>query len=172
MYPANAETSDELGPYHIEITINEYRMNLSSLELARIILHEIIHAELFVAIYEKGGSPIDANFEANFNNYVNKYSEEGNSVIHHNYMAEKLAGKIGNVLKSIHPYLGKEQFLYDVNVDNGPIKWILPTDFYVGLAWKGLQETDMWRYNLPNRDVYIAYQDLASSKLNNFCYSN
>lgn len=111
MTAANAETNDDLGPYHIQITINKDRVNLSSLELARIILHEMIHAELFVANFHKGGSPVDGDFEANFNLYIQKYFNEGSAGIQHNYMAEHMVNKIGSVLSQIHPYLGKQQFL-------------------------------------------------------------
>ena len=170
MVAANAETDDKLGPYHIQITINKDRLNLSSLELARIILHEMIHAELFVANFQKGGSSIDGNFEANFNTYIKKYYGEGNSVIHHNYMAEQMVNKIGAVLSQIHTHLGKQQFLNDPNVKNGFPKG-LPSNFYIGLAWSGLQATDKWRYNLPERTSYERYQDIAFKSLKNECNS-
>jgi hypothetical protein len=171
MTAANAETNDDLGPYHIQITINKDRVNLSSLELARIILHEMIHAELFVANYHKGGSSIDGDFEANFNTYIQKYYPDGNAVIHHNYMAENMVNNMSIVLSLIHSNLGKQQFLnapiIKSNFPNG-----LPSDFYRGLAWSGLQATDMWRYNLPERNSYERYQDLANAALSNDCNSN
>ena len=171
MTAANAETSDELGPYHIQITINQNRVNLGSLELARIILHEMLHAELFVANFHKGGTPIDGDFEANFNMYIEKYYNEGSPGIHHNYMAEQMVDKIGSVLSQIHPYLGKQEFLNDPLVKQGFPKG-LPTDFYKGLAWSGLKATDKWRYNLPDRSSYEKYQDIADASLKNECNAN
>lgn len=168
MTAANAETNDDLGPYHIQITINKDRVNLSSLELARIILHEMIHAELFVANFHKGGSPIDGDFEANFNTYIQKYYPDGNAVIHHNYMAENMVNNMSIVLSLIHSNLGKLQFLNDPNVKNAFPNG-LPSDFYKGLAWSGLQATDMWRYRLPERTNYEDYQKLALDNLNNDC---
>lgn len=171
MEAANAETSDEMGPYHIQITINKGRLNLGSLELARIILHEMIHAELFVANYHKGGSPIDGNFEANFNLYMEKYRLEGNSVIQHNYMAENMVNKIGSVLSSIHTNLGKQQFL-----DHPETKKVFrngfDSNFYKGLAWKGLHSTDKWNYNLPERTDFVNFQKLADVALSNDCNTN
>ncbi|GAB2478268.1 hypothetical protein [Algoriphagus taiwanensis] len=168
MTAANAETSDDLGPYHIQITINKDRVNLSSLELARIILHEIVHAELFVANFHKGGSSIDGNFEANFNTYIQRHYGEGNSVVHHNYMAENIVNKMATTLSLIHSNLGKQQFLNHPETkmvfQNG-----FDSNFYKGLAWKGLHSTDMWKYNLPERNSFEQYQDLANAALSNDC---
>jgi hypothetical protein len=172
MEAANAETNDDDGPYRIQIVINEERVNLGSLELARIILHEIIHAELFVANFHKGGSPIDGNFQANFNMYMETYHKGGNSVIQHNYMAEKMVDKMANVLSQIHSTLGKDQFISDPDVIAEFQNKRMPSDFYKGLAWSGLQSTDMWKYNLPARNTYLKYQELADAKLNNECNSN
>lgn len=131
----------------------------------------MIHAELFVANYHKGGSSIDGDFNANFNTYIKKYYNEGYPGIHHNYMAENLVNKIGTALSFIHPNLGKQQFLNNPIVKNGFPNG-LPSDFYRGLAWSGLQATDMWRYNLPERNSYERYQDLANAALSNDCNSN
>lgn len=90
--------------------------------------------------------------------------------MYHNYFAEQIVNKIGDVLSQIHPYLGKEKFLIDPNTinvfPNG-----LPSDFYKGVAWSGLQSTDKWRYNLPERNSYERYQDIASKLLKNECRS-
>jgi len=166
---ANAETNNDLGPYKIQIIINEDRVNLSSLQLATIILHEIIHAELFVANFHKGGSPIDADFEYNFNQYVEKYSEGGNSNIQHNYMAEKMVSKMASILSAIHPYLGKTEFQNNPNVKAVFTSRFITAKFYTALAWAGLHWTDKWRYDLPERNTYQEYQSLASENLNNEC---
>jgi len=169
MTAANAETSDELGPYRIQITINEERVNLSSLELAKIILHELIHAELFVANFHKGGSPIDGDFQANFNTYMKTYHKEGNSVTQHNYMAEKMVDKMAQVLSQIHPSLGKNEFVNDPEVKLVFLNKRMPSNFYTALAWSGLHSTDKWKFSLPERYTYEKYQQLANAKLNNEC---
>ncbi|MHA7129558.1 hypothetical protein [Algoriphagus namhaensis] len=163
---ANAETSDELGPYRIEITLNQNRLNRNSLELARTILHELIHAELYNAIFHKNGSPIDNNFEANFSKYVALYS--GDTEVQHNYMAENMVGKMAHVLSQIHANLGKESFLNDPNVQAAFPKG-LPRDFYHGIAWGGLKWTDKWGYDLPSRNTYINYQEFGNESLKNEC---
>jgi hypothetical protein len=166
---ANAETSDDLGPYRIEITINQSKLERNSLEMARTILHEIIHAELFVAIYHKNGSPIDGNFESNFAKYISLYS--GDTEIHHNYMAENMVDKMASVLSQIHSSLGKQSFLSDPDVIAAFPKG-LPSDFYHGIAWNGLKWTDLWRYNLPDRVSYEKYQKVGAENLTDNCNSN
>jgi hypothetical protein len=168
MTAANAETDDSLGPYNIQITINKDIVNSSSLELARIILHEMVHAELFVANFHENGSSIDGNFNANFNTYIQKYSKGGDAKIQHNYMAEKIVNKIGAVLSQVHGNLGKQAFINNPNVKNAFPKGI-PSDFYKGLAWAGLHESDKWKYNLPEREIYKKWQQLASDNLDKEC---
>lgn len=171
MTAANAETDDSLGPYNIQITINKNIVNSNSLELARIILHEMVHAELFVANFHANGSSIDGDFNANFNNYIQKYSKGGDAEIQHNYMAEKIVNKIGAVLSQVHGNLGKQAFLNNPNVKNAFPKGI-PSDFYNGLAWAGLNKTDKWRNNLPERNIFEKWQDLADKNLTNDCKPN
>jgi len=163
---ANAETSDDLGPYRIEITLNEDRLGRNSLEMARTILHELIHAELYNAIFHKNGSPIDNDFEANFSKYVAMY--KGDTEMQHNYMAENMVGKMAGVLSQIHTHLGKQSFLNDPNVKAAFPKG-LPSDFYHGIAWSGLKWTDKWRYDLPSRNTYVNYQEVGNENLNNEC---
>ncbi|WP_439488954.1 hypothetical protein [Algoriphagus sp.] len=165
---ANAETNDQYGSNNIVITINAARLNRGSLEMARTILHEIIHAELYVAIGDKNGTALDANFEYNFNKYVELYYKEGDAGIHHNYIAEKIVSRITDVLRQIHPYLGKQEFLNHPDVKNAFPNG-LPSDFYRGMAWEGLRWTDKWRYNLPDRLKYEEYLKVAENKMYDGC---
>lgn len=171
MTAANAETDDSLGPYNIQITINKNIVNSNSLELARIILHEMVHAELFVANFHANGSSIDGNFNANFNTYIQKYSKGGDAAIQHNYMAEKIVNKIGAVLSQVHGNLGKQAFLNNPNVKNAFPKGV-SSDFYTALAWSGLHESDKWKYNLPEREIYKKWQELADKNLTDDCKTN
>lgn len=69
-------------------------------------------------------------------------------------------------LIQILPNLGKKEFLENPNVKaafpNG-----LPRDFYQGLSWSGLKWTDKWRYDLPKRNDYLEYQQIAGDNLSN-----
>ncbi|SFT73280.1 hypothetical protein SAMN04489724_1898 [Algoriphagus locisalis] len=160
---AAAETNDFYGFNNIVITINSTQLNRGSLEIAHTILHEIIHAELYVAIGNKKGTAIDANFEYNFNKYVELYYKEyGDADVHHNYMAEKIVDRMSDVLKLIHPYLGKQEFLNDPEVKKA-YPHGLPPDFYKGMAWNGLKWTDKWRYDLPERYSMEKYQSFAAN---------
>lgn len=138
---ANAETNDKLGPYHIEITLNQNKVGRNSLEMARTILHELIHAELFVAIYLKKGSPVDGNFEYNFSKYLEEYSYVTSA--QHNYMAENLVSRIAIELQRIHPYLGLDEFRKSEVIKLAYPKSIVNPDFYKVLAWQGLLDTSV-----------------------------
>ncbi|WP_026951956.1 hypothetical protein [Algoriphagus mannitolivorans] len=61
---ANAETDGRTyGHNNIVITFNIDKVNnMKSLEVARVLLHEIIHAEIFNAVGEKRGSILIGNF--------------------------------------------------------------------------------------------------------------
>ncbi|MDE0561526.1 hypothetical protein OU792_16130 [Algoriphagus sp. NF] len=166
---ANAETNDDLGPYHIQIILNQNRLGRNSLEMARTFLHEMIHAELFRAIFHKNGTPLDRNFEANFAKYMLLY--KGDAAIHHNYMAENMVNKMASVLSQIHSHLGKQSFLNDPDVIAAFPKG-LPSGFYHGIAWNGLKWTDKWRYNLPERSSYEKYQKVGADNLTDNCNSN
>ncbi|WP_187328778.1 hypothetical protein [Echinicola rosea] len=165
--PRNAETDDSLGPYHIQITLNQDLLDRSSLSLARTILHEMIHAELFVAVFHGGGSPIDGNFNSNFERYVEKYI--GSTVKQHNYMAENMVSDMAEVLQGIHSNLGKINFLSNQDVKKEFPLGNIPFDFYKAMAWKGLKSTDKWKYHLPERGLMEKYQDLADDYLTKDC---
>lgn len=143
-WEVNAYTDPTLIPYRIEITLNEKKLNRGALEIARTILHEIIHAEIMVANDTKKPFSFDPDFTANYNRYKENYEGYFQS---HNYMADYLIGKMADVLREIHPYLGKSDF--ESNSDAMAIfpRGLAPPDYYKALAWIGLKDTEEWEQN-------------------------
>ena len=131
---------------------------MSSLEAARVLLHEIIHAEIFNAVGQKRGSLLIGNFQHNFEEYKRLYDFD--SQIHHNFMAEYLVEKMAKVLKEIHPLLGASEFYKSLGGASYWPKGIDP-NFYSAIAWHGLWDTKEWiDMNHEKRDVLQKLQDL------------
>lgn len=71
-------------------------MGRSALEVARTILHEIIHVEIYGAINTNSPTTEDLSFRDTFEEYTKRYS--GNNAIHHNLMADKFVKYMADVL--------------------------------------------------------------------------
>lgn len=128
---ANAETSVQANNELINITINKnYIAKASPISLARTMLHEAIHAEIFRKI-------ISANFQIDPNNFPGiwyywvKYkngNNDGNDY-QHNQMADFYRGKIIAGLKQFDAKRGETH-----------------TEFqYQALSWGGLYGTRPWQ---------------------------
>ncbi|GAB2478242.1 hypothetical protein GCM10027164_04350 [Algoriphagus taiwanensis] len=158
---ASAETDGTTyGHNNIVITFNEKKVNnMSSLGVARVLLHEIIHAEIYNAVGEKRGSLLVGNFQNNFEEYKKLYPNN-NSLQQHNFMADYIVEKIAKTLQEIHPLLGASEFYQKVGGTTRWQKGINPT-FYTAIAWHGLNSTKEWnemKYN--DRKVLQDLQDL------------
>ncbi len=141
---ANAETDGTTyGHNNIIITLNERKVNdMKSLEVARVILHEIIHAEIYNAVGQKRGSLLVGNFQNNFEEYKRLYPKDDTQQ-QHNFMADYIVGKIAKTLQEIHPLLGASEFYNAVGGSSRWPKGINPT-FYTAMAWHGLNSTKEW----------------------------
>jgi hypothetical protein len=141
---ASAETDGvTFGHNNIIITFNKNKVNnLSSLEAARVLLHEIIHAEIFNAVGQKRGSLLIGNFQHNFEEYKRLYPKN-DAQQQHNFMADYIVGKIAKTLHEIHPLLGASEFYNAVGGSSRWPKGINPT-FYTAMAWHGLNSTKEW----------------------------
>ena len=78
---------------------------MKSLEAARVILHEIIHAEIYNAVGQKRGTLLVGNFQNNFEEYKRLYPKDDTQQ-QHNFMADYIVGKIAKTLQEIHPLFG------------------------------------------------------------------
>jgi hypothetical protein len=127
----------------IEITFNQDRINRSALEVARTIVHEMIHAEMFRALNTQGLADSDLSFKETFEEYTRQFF--GDEDIHHSYMADYWVDKMADMLELIHPqlgYLGLNDFLSPWAYPTG-----IPKDFYKALAWEGLKDEDVRAWN-------------------------
>ena len=134
----NGETDYNLGLPMVTITLdNGASDNRPSLSVARTILHEAIHAEIFRKIKTTSGMSYDsstrtwklpngsrAHFPTLFDFY-NKYPDNP----HHNYMAVFYRAAMVEGLKEYAKEIGKTY----------------PESLYQDLAWVGLHESDAWK---------------------------
>jgi hypothetical protein len=140
---ANGQTWYKGPNQPIEITFNVDRMNRSALEVARTIVHEMIHAEMYRALNTQGLEDSDLSFKETFEEYTRQFF--GDEDIHHSYMADYWVDKMANMLELIHPqlgYLGLNDFLSPWAYPTG-----IPKDFYKALAWEGLKDEDVRAWN-------------------------
>lgn len=122
-------------PMHI--TINEQNFHTrSSLEVARTILHEMLHADFYRALNTSDPDGQDMQFRDTFDSYVKMYMGTGDQ--HHNLMANEYLDVMADILADIHKsldYAEFSEFMKDV-YPNG-----IPKSFYKSLAWEGLDGT-------------------------------
>ncbi len=137
---SNGQTSYKGPNQPIEITFNQDRINRSALEVARTIVHEMIHAEMFRALNTQGLADSDLSFKETFEEYTRQFF--GDEDIHHSYMADYWVDKMADMLELIHPQLGKSSFEDHMNYSGGYPNGI-PKDFYKAIAWEGLMDEDV-----------------------------
>ena len=137
---SNGQTSYKGPNQPIEITFNQDRINRSALEVARTIVHEMIHAEMFRALNTQGLADSDLSFKETFEEYTRQFF--GDEDIHHNYMADYWVNKMADMLELIHPQLGKSSFEDHMNYSEGYPNGV-PKDFYKAIAWEGLMDEDV-----------------------------
>ena len=127
-----------------EITINSNTLNRPDLLIAKTIIHELVHAEINVALRNKGQTVLDNNFAANFDKFINVMYGTNNTQgdLHHKYMAENLLSTMGAALMDVHKNYFPEDFqkLNNYLKINGYPKGV-SLDFYVNLCWQGLEGT-------------------------------
>ncbi len=137
---SNGQTSYKGPNQPIEITFNQDRINRSALEVARTIVHEMIHAEMFRALNTQGLADSDLSFKETFEEYTRQFF--GDEDIHHSYMADYWVDKMADMLELIHPQLGKSSFENYMNYSEGYPNGV-PKDFYKAIAWEGLMDEDV-----------------------------
>lgn len=130
----NAKTSPPSN-YIITIRINSNNLNRPNLSIARTIIHETIHAEMFrkiLSIIDNGGDLeglsrgqwISKLSNGDYPGIFDYYSRYGVNGMQHEQMAAHYISTISNYLKQFQPGLSQE--IYD------------------SLAWVGLKETTAW----------------------------
>jgi len=144
---ANGQVENKYGDYHITINSAQSNLGRPDLLVARSILHELVHAEIYAALKANGLTPLDNNFISNYNQLIGKYAsdnpEEWAGEQQHKYMAENLLYTMGAALMDYHKtymlqdYQGLASYM---NYAGGYPKGI-PIDFYINLFWNGFNGT-------------------------------
>lgn len=146
----NAETTEPIN-YLINITINENNLNRPSLDIARTLIHEIIHAEIFRKLLSVAGQPnipwsnefiisIKDNYPGLYDYYLRfQYNipvgQEATSA-QHEAMAQHYRGIIKNALQQFD------------NSSNSQ-------ETYDALSWVGLGGTTAWNNLSSNEKMNI-----------------
>jgi hypothetical protein len=127
-----------------EIAINSNKLDRPDLLIAKTIIHELVHAEINVALKNNGQTVLDNNFAANFDKFINVTYGTNNlqGDLDHKYMAENLLSTMGAALMDVHKNYFPEDFqkLNNYLKINGYPKGV-SLDFYVNLCWQGLDGT-------------------------------
>ncbi|MBO9585358.1 MAG: hypothetical protein J7574_14440 [Flavobacterium sp.] len=134
----------------IEIEISTSRVNARApIEVARIILHEYIHAD----IYRKLGTVLATNVEnLDFKETFEKYEGE-----HHSVMAKLYVDSIKESLKQFHQLFPGDIKAYTDYYNEAP-----SDAFYEALAWGGLRDSNVKAWNELSAEKKASIEALAS----------
>ncbi|MEM6737568.1 MAG: hypothetical protein AAF620_16015 [Bacteroidota bacterium] len=154
----------------ITINLNSRKLNRSKLSIARTLLHEMIHAELFSYVIEAGGYDNFQNYALNYNdeflalwNYIDEYHQDG--PWQHEYMADNYVTYIANGLQQLESFFISQSFKnaansgYYFDVLGEEWNW---DNFYEYMAWEGLHLTEQFQTDIVNngiQNIYNIYRD-------------
>lgn len=154
----NAETSPPVN-YMIEITVNTNNLNRPGIDVARTLMHEIIHAEMFRKLLSlsNNNGEIDVTIlnqmltQNNYPGLYDYYTRYGVNGMQHEQMAAHYINTIVNFLKQYDSTLTQEQ--------------------YEAMAWEGLRGTTAWNLKTTQqqqnlRDTYNNWKSSASINCN------
>jgi hypothetical protein len=120
---ANAATPDKFKNGGVTTTFDSYKFqNSTDLGIARVILHESIHAYL-VALYKDDPTIVNATYPEYFEKYT--MNKANNNIYQHNEFTKSFISDLGVALKEYGEKMG----------------YNLSNQFYNDLAWGGLEET-------------------------------
>ncbi|MBO3118079.1 hypothetical protein J4050_15105, partial [Winogradskyella sp. DF17] len=148
----------------ITISIDENYVNSSTtptLFIAQTIIHEAIHANLYLAIYNfEAGNPVNLPDINDFPAIYEQYRQLTNR--QHEIMAGEFTGLIAQLLQQIHPLLNDQQFIDSLDDYSFSLQ-----DFYTNLAYVGLQGTagyDIYMSNPENAQNYsVGFYDAQAN---------
>ena len=159
--------TDPRVPGEITINLNSQTLNRSQLSIARTLLHEMIHAELFSYVIEAGGYDNFQEYAQNYNDeflalwdYIDTYEDW-----QHEYMADSYITFIADGLQQLESYFISSSFRNAAN--NGYYFDVLGEDwnwddFYNYVAWEGLHKTDQFQTDIVNRGLESKYEEYRS----------
>ncbi len=144
------------GSKTIEIEISTSKVeNRIALDVARTILHEYIHADMYRKLYTSNPTPRDLSFRDTYNEYENG---NFNASSQHESMASLYVLSIRDALKSYHKNVLVGDYNYLSNNGANPI----PDTFYEALAWRGLKNHNVQAWiDLPQSEKDALSQTLS-----------
>lgn len=123
--------------YSITIQINNNRLNRPNLSLARTLIHETLHAQMFRELMDilQNGGDLDgltvrewkeklSTGDPDIYNYYAKYGNDGLNDMQHEQIADNYISTISSFLEEFQPGFAES--------------------IYESLAWEGLMGTDAW----------------------------
>ncbi|MDV7187098.1 hypothetical protein R3X25_07375 [Lutibacter sp. TH_r2] len=120
------------------------------LSIAKIIIHEAIHAQLFYNAYQ-----VDINTELSDKTFEDLYEEyrklEG---WQHEYMADHYISIISSALEEVHLLLNDQGYINYINNNYPDWTW---QQIYENMAWNGLTQTTAGQTYLSNPDNATLY---------------
>ncbi|MBF4494407.1 hypothetical protein IR010_17815 [Flavobacterium sp. MR2016-29] len=136
---------------NMDIEISSTRIDaVASLEAARIILHEYIHADMYRKLYTKDKTAIDVqDFKKVFDLYEKNY---------HSSMAVLYVNSMRDALKEFHKNVLTDDYnKYVANYGTAP-----SDDFYEAMAWGGLRNGNVKAWTDLPADKKASIESLAS----------
>jgi hypothetical protein len=96
-------------------------------------LHEAIHANLFLAVKKLNGgvTPTNSDFGILYEQYRQKQNWQ------HHFMADRYINLIAGALQEVHPLLGDQSMINGFSDKSNYPDWDWD-EFYTNLAWVGL----------------------------------
>ncbi|WP_298343763.1 hypothetical protein [uncultured Algibacter sp.] len=177
-------TTGEIVKYNAVIEINKSNMGVSSISLAKTILHESIHAYLTVKQYGcNQGTPLEGYDDVELSELLNIYfSTACPAQSDHEFMFDSLLPIMSEILADIkddliplsHQQSAEEDYTFiDENNPTGtevPWDW---SQFYKYLSMAGLQNSNAFKNNIENTpskfENYNSYKDIGILGFSNEC---
>ncbi|MEM9686082.1 MAG: hypothetical protein AAF934_04085 [Bacteroidota bacterium] len=133
-----------------------------TLFIARTLIHEAIHANLFLAVKKHNGgvTPTDSEFGILYEQYRKKKNWQ------HEFMADRYINLIANALKDVHPLLGDDTMINTYSNKSDYPNWNWDA-FYTSIAWTGLLKNttsgQIYLSDPENVEVLSLYYDSAKA---------
>lgn len=151
-------STDVIVKYNAVIEINKSNMGVSSISLAKTILHESIHAYLTVKQYGcNQGTPLEDYDNVELSKLLNVYfSTACSGQSDHEFMFDSLLPTMSNILADIkddliplsHQQSAEEEMFIDENNPTGPkVPWDW-NQFFKYLSMAGLQNSDAFQFEM------------------------
>ncbi len=143
-----------LNGRRIDITIDQDRLNATSIQLANTILHETFHAYIYGKLYDSElhtGLCPEPNFVDDFEAYNQQFGDQSQ----HNYMANKYIEYMRNGLQD---YFGEESYRTTfLNYVGDMTQWYGEQNLMECLSWSGLKGTVAWSEYYSNQTNKTKY---------------